>query len=556
MLTDVEAAIVADEEACLARIHAALAAQPAEVTVTNQSANVAELRELRDEAASAREEEAASLMLELAVQQKLVNRTAPSARPDAKSPYIGHLRLTEGKQTRDYFLGQSTFIETRNNIRIIDWRVAPLAQIFYRYRQGDAFDEVLPEREMSGTVDVRRIVVIHEGKLVQIMGDGLALRRGADGTWERATHDAITFSKGSEGRLGLGVGVEERGTRTDVTALLDAQQYAAISAPADDALVVLGSAGSGKTTVALHRLARLTTSQPEAIPLPRARVVVPEEGLARLCRRILKPLVATLGPEVKPPVETLDEMAIRFARHALGPLPTLTTDTPALVTNIKRHPALHAALKERFTKKPIKRPTLARLLRHLGYALTDRAWLAGVVARAGGTLPTTAIEDTVRHTMLQFADKPVSGAEDVDDDERKTALDGRGLEEGTPDELAQTLDAEDLPVLLSMMAWQGDLKLPQASHLVLDEAEDFSLFDLEVLRVATKTAPTASRSPETKRSKRTPASPVGRQPRRLGREERAHHSPLHLVPLPEADCGAGAQGVGPHGSGHAARRRA
>src|SRR5262249_60137065 len=91
------------------------------------------------------------------------------------------------------------------------------------------------------------------------------------------------------GHLGLGIGAEERGTRADVTALLDADQYAAVRAPADEPLVVLGSAGSGKTTVALHRLARLVAAEPERVPLSRARVVVPEEGLSRLAARLLAP---------------------------------------------------------------------------------------------------------------------------------------------------------------------------------------------------------------------------------------------------------------------------
>lgn len=484
MLTESQAALVADEEACLARVLSALGSTPE--AAAHEGITKAELEALRDDAASAREEEAASLMLELAVQQQLRNRPTGGPRPDARSPYMAHLRLREGGEVRDYFLGYGTFVDTRLNVRVVDWRVAPVAQVFYRYREGEAFEASFPGREVTGTVEARRIVVVHGGTLVRIMADGQSLARGADGTWRSETLAA--FETGAEGRLGLGVGQQERGTRTDVTALLDPSQYAAVSAPPDDALLVLGSAGSGKTTVALHRLARLTTQAPDDVPLPRARVVVPEEGLARLCGRLLKPLLHAHGPDVKPPVETLDELNLRLGRHALGKLAAFAPETPALVTNLKRHPAFFHALKERLAKeKGPKRLELWPLRRQLAHALTDRGFLASVVERAKGTLPTTCIEDTVRHTMLQAQDSLAQQLDGVDE-ERRTAVDGRDLAEDTPDALAQTIDLEDVPVLLAMLAWRGALKLPQASHLVLDEAEDFSLFDLEVLRAASRTA--------------------------------------------------------------------
>src|SRR5207237_2529139 len=70
----------------------------------------------------------------------------------------------------------------------------------------------------------------------------------------------------------------------------------------------------------------------------------------------------------------------------------------------------------------------------------------------------------------------------VIDPERKRAIDGRAIAEGTPDELAGTLDVEDLPILLCLRASAGRLGQTPISLLVLDEAEDFSLFELAVAR--------------------------------------------------------------------------
>ncbi len=280
-------AAIAEEEALLERVRTALAsAQTRRARAAGPSRET--LQTLREDAASAREEDAAPLLHELAVQHQLGGR-APPVMPDPASPYVAHLAIREGGRRRDYLLGHATFVDAEADVWVVDWRVAPVAQLFYRYREGDPFEESFPGREASGVVEVRRVLVVHRGRLIQVLGEGFQARRRADGTWAVGGSDALAAGGAGTapraGHLGLGIGAEERGTRADVTALLDADQYAAVRAPADEPLVVLGSAGSGKTTVALHRLARLAAAEPERVPLSRARVVVPEEGLWPVSRR-------------------------------------------------------------------------------------------------------------------------------------------------------------------------------------------------------------------------------------------------------------------------------
>jgi DNA helicase IV len=262
-----------------------------------------------------------------------------------------------------------------------------------------------------------------------------------------------------------------------VTALLDAEQFAAISAAPSQPLLVLGSAGSGKTTVALHRLARIASREREDYPLARMHVVVPEEGLARLSRRLLEPLGVGNAQ-----VKTLDAWSFQLARRVFGdPMPRVCMDPPALVTSLKRHPALYVRLRERFGTPPPAGMTLKRLRQRLADAYTDRTFLESVVQLAGGTLPRTAIEDSIRHTMLQLADPVDRLVARVIVPEMKEALDGRAIWEGTPDELAGTIDIEDFPILLFLRAWREGIDAGSLVHLVLDEAEDFCLFELFVL---------------------------------------------------------------------------
>jgi DNA helicase II / ATP-dependent DNA helicase PcrA len=204
-------------------------------------------------------------------------------------------------------------------------------------------------------------------------------------------------------------------------------------------------------------------------------VIVPEEGLARLSVRLL----ASLGGEAVP-VRTLDAWSLALARRVFGEtLPPLSAETPALVQSLKRSPALFDALGARLAKRE---RAFRRARRRLAELFTDRPFLHEVVAASGGAVSRATVDETVRHTMLQLAQTVERELASVTEEARKHAVDGRAIAEGTPDEIAGTIDADDLPILLHLHAASGGhLGAPPIAHLVLDEAEDFSLFELSVL---------------------------------------------------------------------------
>jgi DNA helicase-2/ATP-dependent DNA helicase PcrA len=484
VLTAEERALIAEEESLLERARVVIAKaeekqeneRRAERTRPSDLRSIDALRNLRDEAKSASEDDLPALLLEMGVRQRLVRHPPAALLPDRAAPYFAHLRVRESAPggravVKDYLLGRASLLDTPSGVRIVDWRVAPVARIFYRYREGDDYEESFPGREAEGSVEARRIVVIERGRLTRIVDADRILLRDAGGAWTRIDQDAMVLSSGGAGsavRPGLPI---------EITGLLDRDQFAAISAPSEQALVVLGSAGSGKTTVALHRLARLAAGDPERYPLTRAAVVVPEEGLARLSRRLLAPLGAA-----ETQVQTLDAWAYELARRVFGePMPKVWLEAPGVVTSLKRHPALYDALRARFAKLAPAHTTLPRLRRRLADAFTDRAFLEGVVEHARGELSRTAIEETVRHTMLQLAEPLAKELAFITLPELKRAIDGRAIDEGTPEELAGSIDVEDLPILLFLKAWRARIDVRALAHLVVDEAEDFSLFELFVL---------------------------------------------------------------------------
>ena len=344
------------------------------------------------------------------------------------------------------------------------------------------YEERFPGRLAEGSIEARRVVVVERGVLTRISTSAVSLARSAGGMWISSRGDASASLGGGAGTaarpgvLGVGHGARDRAARADVTALLDREQYEALSVEPDEPLLVVGSAGSGKTTVALHRLARVAFEDPRRFPVSRLQVVVPELGLAKLAARLLEPL--GLG---RVSVRTLDSWSRGAFQSLFGvPPPRLCDDTPPLVSRLKRHPALFHALRGRPHVAGRPPPSWVRLREELGELMSDRGFLKGVVAAAAGELPSTAIEETLRHTRLQLA-SPLALALRGMDADRTVALDGEAVDARTPDALAGTLDPEDLAILLFLRAARAPGGARALAHLVIDEAEDVSLFELFVM---------------------------------------------------------------------------
>ncbi|MBU8898093.1 DNA helicase [Corallococcus sp. H22C18031201] len=478
-------ALIAEEEALLERVRQAigLARQAAAGRALDTRGLVAQLQVLRDDASTAHEADLPHIFTQMNEARALMERQTPVTLPDPQAPYFAHLRLEGVTGERDYLLGRTTFADVSAGVRVIDWRFAPVARVFYGYEEGDAYEESFGDRISEGTVTARRLVVIERGVLTRVSVGARVLERAPEGAWRRAGMGAAALLAGGTGKaarpefLGVGKGQALSADAFGVTALLDAEQYEAVSTGADEPLLVLGSAGSGKTTVALHRLAKIAFDAPAKYPPARTQVIVPEEGLARLSRRLLAPL--GLG---RVSVQTLEAWSLATARSVFSvPGIKLAPETPALVSRLKRHPALRRALAARVgVPKKSTSVTLDRLRTRLTDAYMDRRFLESVVTAARGELPLTAIEETLEHTKLQLA-VPLSRALKDYDPESLVTVDGKSIEADTPDALAETLDLDDLPILMFLKGQHGPLGADRVAHIVLDEAEDFSLFELYVV---------------------------------------------------------------------------
>jgi DNA helicase IV len=475
-LSDAERAIVSEEEDLLRRVQTRLG----DLSRTSVGLGDAEARleELRDEATSAREEDLPALLDQLHVVRAVHEARRLRVLPDRTSPYFAHFRLRQADGARDYLLGYVQLLDSTAGIRILDWRNAPLSQLYYRYREGDAVEEDLPGRSLEGVVELRRSLTVVDGKLraIGLPGGRLEWR---DGTWRRVDESQLpTLGGGSgtaqRGALGTGAGHAGR-VKLDVSALLDPTQFEIVTAHGANPLLVLGSAGSGKTTVALHRLAALQDAEPGRFGSKRLLFLGPEPGLARLAGRLLVPL--GLG-EVE--CLTYADWCKREAQRLMPELPrTISDEAPTSVARLKRHRALMERLPQWLAGRSTSRKPEA-LRQEL---LTDRSLLAKVVESATEELHAGVIDEVVQRTLRQ-ASLPAEKAYRHVDADRLVALDARPLDAGTPEDVARTLDLEDLPILLEIWRLTRGDGVRRRAHLVVDEAQEFSGFELRSMRQA------------------------------------------------------------------------
>ncbi len=397
---------------------------------------------------------------------------------DRSSPYFAHLRLLEAGGSRDVCLGKATRLD--NGLRIVDWRHAPIARLFYRYQQGDEYAEEISGREVEGRVEARRTVTIRGATLERIEApEGVFVPESSAGDGWRHVAREVPRLAGGEGaalRVHEGAALRERRLGTDlagraqrvdkrlpdIAGLIDPAQFDLITRPGHGFLVVRGAAGSGKTTVALHRIAYLAYDDP-SVDSERTLFAVFSPGLRDYVSHVL-PALGVAGVRVR----TYAEWAHEQRRRLLPPLPgAVREDTPALVQRLKLHPALGAALEQQVARSAGK-PTRAQVVDDWLSVLSDAALLCDVFAE---------------HDPSAFSDAQLGEVASwcrARGDEISSWLAGDR-------EVAAALDPEDDAILLR--AWQLRVgPLPAADgeplryrHVAIDEVQDFSALEVRVL---------------------------------------------------------------------------
>ncbi|MBK9072782.1 MAG: ATP-binding domain-containing protein [Myxococcales bacterium] len=553
------AQIVADEERLSGQVSARVAlgedAGDGPSLVTSDIDR--DLVALRDQISEARAEDLAPLVEQMTRLAALRGRLGggKSLPVDINSPYFAHMRLKTGEgrggKARDVLVGKRGFIDRASGVQIVDWRNAPISHIYYRYEEGDDYEEEIAGRTTSGMVEVRRNISIHGGKLRRIGAPQGTFIRDARNVWHQAVgslaptlHGGVgkaarakpVAASGEKGKLGVHHGASMRADKAlpEIAALIDKEQFDLITQPESGFVVIQGGAGSGKTTVALHRIAFLNFADGRRFRPNAMLFVVPTQSLVRYVAGVL-PALGVGGV----PVVTYTGWARATRLRLLPETPTkYNEDPPEQVSRVKKHPRVMGMLEQHVADQIAQVgtdimqtaagnrdiveawnaradialvPRIMSLLTWVKGANLDssvRLAMEGMLRRwrratdvmmddwaelftneslllrvfAGSDITESDVRRTVRWVKQQTA----SATQAVDDEGKAIATaDGGALED--EDSPAGKLDDEDDPILLRLIQLKrGALITPQGdqvryNHIAIDEAQDRSSLEVKVL---------------------------------------------------------------------------
>lgn len=162
-------------------------------------------------------------------------------------PYFGRIDFREQRGfTESIYIGKKGISNSKDGEEVIvDWR-APVADLYYSGTGGDAY-YTAPKGIIEGILELKRKFLYNDDNIEQLFDEGLneLIINGGEG--QNLVDEFLKINL-----------EENRGKKLkEVVATIQKEQNEIIRWPKNLPIIVQGSAGSGKTTIALHRLAYL-----------------------------------------------------------------------------------------------------------------------------------------------------------------------------------------------------------------------------------------------------------------------------------------------------------
>ena len=271
-LTEEEKRMIEEEEQLLERTLESLCRQLPQAQASKVSANLAARELTRQVVNEWNDEERQPLVSDEAVAHRVfdIRKNSDKALLELiQEPYFGKVCTKEEDGSEVSFLiGKKSNIEAG----VVDWRNGPIAGLYFNYKQDEEFFEVINERERSGHIQLRRSYRIENGHLVQIDTPEGLFRKNESGWDKLDVEDEIAAHRSRS------IGSSEK-RLPSILSLITKDQFELITSDPERPVIIQGSAGSGKTTVALHRLAWLLHEENSFAQAKNTQVLVMNRSL-------------------------------------------------------------------------------------------------------------------------------------------------------------------------------------------------------------------------------------------------------------------------------------
>ena len=165
---------------------------------------------------------------------KFVNQDLRRAEQARKKPYFGRIDFRDKKLKKDevYYIGRSVIADNPAEPEVIDWR-APIAGVYYDAALGEVSYSVKGEGKYDITLSRKRTYEIENDELKDFYDSDVV-----------ANDELLTKYLARNKKAVLG----------EIIATIQQEQNEVIRKKPQHNMIVQGAAGSGKTTVAMHRI--------------------------------------------------------------------------------------------------------------------------------------------------------------------------------------------------------------------------------------------------------------------------------------------------------------
>ena len=411
---------------------------------------------------------------------------------------------------------------------VVDWR-SPVANLYYSGQIGP-MDYTAPDGRVNGELTLKRMLTVRGRELVSLFDSGVVAQE--------------TYLQGVLGSVSTD-------RLREIVTTIQAEQNIVIRHPLNAHLMVQGAAGSGKTTIALHRIAYLLytfqkTLKPENMmilapnPLFLSYIsqVLPDLGVERVlqttfegwCRDCMGkrmpriPRESRLERNLSLPVAEREKAGrILRLKGSLEMMNRLESWLESLQVNILPAAGLKLAgvpLMDReeletVFLKDLRFFPLEQRIAELKKIIRKRVQSAAARLKERYAAGAEQMADSVRGSMRDGAERQQKVREIYAvRDQRYREIDDRAdsylagfrqkfplgdlpdlyrafLEECAPEAApaeGESLRQEDLPSLVLICKTVFGLKAKQMKHIVIDECQDFSPFQISLLKKASPAA--------------------------------------------------------------------
>ena len=209
-----------------------------------------------------------------------------------EKPYFARIDFKEnGKSIKDkLYIGKIGIIDLDGKIIVTDWR-APVSTLYYDSNLGNV-EYNAPDGKIRGNMSLKRQIIIEKEDVKSI-------------------YDVDSVSDDELLKPYLGASADSR--LKNIVASIQGEQNNIIRKSIEKNLIVQGVAGSGKTTVALHRIAYLMYNNSDKYKANQFMVIGPNKFFINYISNVLPDLDASNAVQL-----TFEELATEYTKEKLS----------------------------------------------------------------------------------------------------------------------------------------------------------------------------------------------------------------------------------------------